>query len=103
MDEYEVGVELMRGRWEKGATTKSFAYVQLNKHVCFIFNISELCSYFAEDKFFLEVYESLFWNSKTGFGFHTKNRCENVLLILLKMFSYCYDRTKSIIIYNRYM
>ena len=65
MDEYEVGVELMRGRWEEGATTKSFEYVQPNKRVCFIFNISELYSYFAEYKFL----EFLFWNFKMAFGF----------------------------------
>ena len=47
MDEYEVGMELMRGRWEKGATIKSFAYVKLKKRVYFTSVIFEVCSYFC--------------------------------------------------------
>ena len=82
---------------KKGATAKSFAYVQLNKRVCFIFNISELCSYFAEDKF-LEVYEILIWNSKMSLDFILKIGAKNVLLTLPKMLPYLYDRTNFIVI-----
>ena len=56
LDVYEVGVDLMRGRWEKGATAKSFTYVLLNKSVYFILRIFEVWSYVCYGQLIMEVY-----------------------------------------------
>ena len=66
LDVYEVGVDLMRGRWEKGVTAKSFTYVLLNKSVYFILRISEVWSYVCYEQLFMKVY---FRVSEIGLNF----------------------------------
>ena len=66
MDEYEIGVDLMRGRWERGPSLKALHMCYLTR-VCILFlRIFEVWSYVYYGQVFMKVY---FRISEIGLNF----------------------------------